>query len=66
MKNITPETQYKKYIVEVNRQLDVAKRQVLRIPELEKTSQMTFDEWMSKNLNNLKTYKRETNGSSKI
>lgn len=65
MTNDTTEMQYKRYIAEVDRQLKLAKRQVERIPELEKTSQMTFDEWVLKNWNKFKIYKKE-NGSSKI
>jgi hypothetical protein len=44
----SPENQYKRYIAEVNRQLKLAKRQVERIPELERVSQLTFDDWVKK------------------
>jgi hypothetical protein len=45
----SPEIQYKRYIAEVNRQLKLAKRQVERIPELKKMSQMSFDDWLTQN-----------------
>ena len=45
MKKDTPEVQYKKYITEVKRQLEEAKKQVKRIPKLEETSNMTYDEF---------------------
>ena len=45
MKKDTSEVQYKKYIAEVNRQLAVAKRQIERIPMLEETSKMTYEEF---------------------
>jgi hypothetical protein len=45
MKKDTPEIQYKKYIAEVKRQLEEAKKQIERIPKLEETSNMTYDEF---------------------
>jgi hypothetical protein len=45
MKKDTPELQYEKYIAEVKRQLEEVKKQIDRIPNLEKTSNMTYDEF---------------------
>ena len=45
MKKDTPEMQYKKYIAEVKRQLEEAKKQIERIPKLEETSNMAYDEF---------------------
>lgn len=40
-----PEVQYQNYISTVKRQLVEAKKQIERIPILEKTSKMTYDEF---------------------
>lgn len=45
MKKDTPEVQYKKYIAEVKRQLEEAKRQIKRISKLEEVSNMTYEEF---------------------
>lgn len=45
MKKDTRQVQYEKYIAEVKRQLEEAKKQIDRIPKLEKTSNMTYDEF---------------------
>ena len=42
---LTPEKQYQLYINENKRQLEQAKKQVERIPELEKSSKLTYEEW---------------------
>lgn len=42
---LLPKQQYKLYMMEIEEQLKRAKEQVERIPKLEKTSQMTYEEW---------------------
>lgn len=37
--------QYEKYIKLVNKQLEYAKHQAQRIPELEKISNMSYEDW---------------------
>ena len=36
----TPEVKYKKYITQIKRQLEEAKKQIERIPQLEKVSKI--------------------------
>ena len=42
----TPEIQYKMYIRNIQIQLEDAKSQIKRIPELEEKSKMTFEEFV--------------------
>jgi hypothetical protein len=46
MKDKSYLTAYKNYMIVVKRQLEEAKNQVERIPELERVSKMSFGEWL--------------------